>query len=589
MQASEALSSLPARLTAALSAAHPELPAERLHFAETDARFGDFQTNAALSCAKSLGEKPRELAERLAQSLQSLPWVAQAEVAGPGFLNLRLHDSALYASLDALSSAEATRAALPEGYAAKRTLVDFSSPNIAKRMHVGHIRSTILGDALSRLLAYVEVPLWRDNHIGDWGTHFGMLIAQAEKEGLEVSALTGFSVEAQEALYRRARQSAAEDATFADLARERLSRLHAGDVEALKLWRSLCDTSREELDAMYARLQVAFDETRGESAYHAALPGVVERLLKQGIAREDAAAVGVFFQELETLSDLSLSKQDTPFLVRKADGAFLYATTDIATLLERCETKDYARVIYVVDSRQSLHFRQLFEVGAQLGVEAELLHIGFGTILGADGTPLKTRDGEVVALSALLDEAKRKALALMEAQGVGAELEDREALADKVALAAIKYADLRQHRLSDYRFDLDKMVAFQGDAGPYLLYAYARIRSLLANAPAEDVEAATPDALATLAEGDHAPERQLALRLAAWPETVAGALASYEVHRLCEHLFQLAKLFSAFYAACPILKADTALRRARLALAQQVAKQLAQGLCLLGMPTVERM
>ncbi|HXS16686.1 MAG TPA: arginine--tRNA ligase, partial [Polyangiaceae bacterium] len=412
-----------------------------------DPRHGDYQINAAMSLAKQLKKNPRELGEQIAAQLRHEEAIAQADVAGPGFVNLTLAPGWIAAQVSAAVRDHA-RDGVPLVEQPLRVVVDFSSPNIAKQMHVGHLRSTIIGDALCKLSRFVGHHVIGDNHIGDWGTQYGLLLAGMQEVG-DLKALEDSPIEELERVYQVASKRAKEDEVFAERARKELSKLQAGDEENLALWRKFVATTRSALDSVYARMNVTFDEWLGESAFNEALPGVVAELLEKKIARHDQGAVGIFWQELAHVPD-SLKKQEQPFLVQKRDGAFLYSTTDIAAAKFRKSQWKADRCLYVVDARQSLHFTQLFAVVALLGIHMELEHISFGTVLDEAGKPLKTRDGKAVTLASLLDEAESRAQQRLRegiAEGkVHIPEEDVNRVARAVGIGAVKYADLRQNR-----------------------------------------------------------------------------------------------------------------------------------------------
>ena len=553
----------------------------------TDARHGDYQINGVLPLAKQLKQNPRALAEQVAKELASNEAIASVEVAGPGFVNLRLSDAWLARTLSEAARDHA-RDAVPESAQRERVVVDFSGPNIAKQMHVGHLRSTIIGDALVRILRFVGHTVIGDNHLGDWGTQFGLLIVGMREFG-DQQALTREPIVELERIYKQASERAKSDEPFAAAAREELAKLQSGDPENTALWRKFVDVTRHELDKVYERLDVQFDLWNGESFYNDALPGVIEQLRAARIVREDEGALCVFFGEIAEAPD-ELKRQKEPLIVQKQDGAFLYSTTDLATLRYRREELRANRAIYVVDMRQSLHFKQLFAVAKLLGwgdVRAE--HLGFGSVLGKDGKPLKTRDahGRAITLASLLDEAEQRALArLREAKEEGkVDLSDAEleAIARAVGIGAVKYADLHQNRTSDYQFDFDKMITFQGNAGPYLQYAYARVQSIFRKG---QVDPAAADAPVILGESE---EKVLARVLVRFGEVVHQAAESGQPHLITDHLYDLAKAYSAFFEACPVLKAEGDLRASRLTLCALTARQLKRGLGLLGIQTVDRM
>jgi arginyl-tRNA synthetase len=542
-----------------------------------DARHGDYQLNGVLPLAKQLRKPPRELALPVAERLAAHPAIARAEVAGPGFVNLTLDPAWLAAQLDG-DVADTARDGVPTVERPETIVVDYSSPNIAKQMHVGHLRSTIIGASLVALLRFVGHRVIGDNHLGDWGTQFGLLIAGMRAfgsgEALETDAIAEL-----ERIYKLASERAKTDTAFADEARSELAKLQAGDAENRALWERFVRTTRQALEQVYARLGVTFDEWLGESAYDAMLPGVVDELLARGIAREDQGAICVFFED-----DPKLGKNETPFIVRKKDGAFLYATTDIATILYRRDRFAADRSVYVVDVRQSLHFEQLFAVARKLGVTMRLEHVGFGTVLGTDGKPLKTRDGKAITLASLLDEAEARAAARIRDEGLEVPEDEIAAVARAVGVGAVKYADLRQNRLSDYQFDWDKMISFKGNAGPYLQYATARVGSLFRRGELDPAAASGPIRL------DAPEERALARELARFGDVAHDAAEHALPHLVCDHLYAVARAFSAFYEACPVLKAeDAATRASRVALCWLSGRQLRRGLGLLGLEVVERM
>ncbi|MET0341809.1 MAG: arginine--tRNA ligase [Polyangiales bacterium] len=555
----------------------------------TDPRHGDYQLNGVLPLAKQLKQNPRELAQKVATALVDEAPIAAAEVAGPGFVNLRLDEAWLARQLDQ-TLADHARDGVPVIEKSERVVVDFSGPNIAKQMHVGHLRSTIIGDALVRLLRFVGHEVIGDNHLGDWGTQFGLLIVGMRRFGDE-AALKAEPIVELERIYKLASETAKTDEAFATDARRELAKLQSGDAENTGLWQHFVAVTRGELDKVYARLDVRFDTWHGESFYNDRLTGVVKLLGERGLTREDQGAQCVFFGELEGSPD-DLKKQKEPLIVQKQDGAFLYSTTDLATLQYRHDALHATRAIYVVDMRQSLHFKQVFAVAKLLGWGAmRCEHLGFGSVLGKDNKPLKTRDasGKAITLASLLDEAEERALArLREAKAEGKLADDIDEaqlteIARAVGIGAVKYADLHQNRASDYQFDFDKMITFQGNAGPYLQYAYARVRSIFRKGEVD--EATVTGALAL----DAAEERVLARTLVRFGEVVHQAAESGLPHLVTDHLYALAKAYSAFFEACPVLKAEGETRASRLGLSLLTARQLARGLGLLGIQVVERM
>ena len=542
----------------------------------TNAKHGDFQLNGVLPLAKQLGKAPRELAGPVAAALLSSDAIAIAEVAGPGFVNLTLRPEWLAAHLDE-DVRDSSRDGVPAVPSPETIVVDFSSPNIAKQMHVGHLRSTIIGAAIIALQRCVGHRVIGDNHLGDWGTQFGMLIAGMRHFGSE-DALAADAITELERVYKLAADRAKTDTAFADEARAELAKLQSGDPGNRAQWERFVATTRVALDLVYARLGVTFEQWLGESAYDAMLPGVVETLMTQGIAREDDGAICVFFDDVP-----ELAKEKSPFMVRKRDGAFGYATSDVATVLYRRDHFHADRSLYVVDVRQSLHFKQLFAVARKLGIAMRLEHVGFGTVLGEDGKPLKTRDGKVITLASLLDEAEARAAIRIREEGLEVPEEELEQVARAVGIGAVKYADLRQNRLSDYQFDFDKMISFKGNSGPYLQYAYARIGSIFRKGA---LDPATESGALLLV----APEElALAKELARFGDVVHAAAESSEPHRVCDHLYAVARVYSSFYEACPVLKSEGATRASRIALCWMTQRQLGRGLALLGLSTIDRM
>ncbi len=562
-------------------------PRPALIRATTDAKFGDFQLNGAMKLGKELGKPPRELAGPIAEVLAEVDAIDKAEVAGPGFVNLHLSDAWIAERLTEVLM-DVTRDGVPEVEHSEKVIVDFSSPNIAKQMHVGHLRSTIIGDAISRILAFVGHDVVRDNHLGDWGTQFGLLIVGMREWGDE-QALVDDPIGELERVYKLASERAGNEETFADAARAELVKLQDGDPENRRLWEHFVEVSRTALDAVYDELDVTFDEWLGESAYHDALPGVVDDLLERKIAREDDGAVCIFWNELDG-TPKSLKKQKTPFIVRKKDGAFLYSTTDIATVLHRRDHFQADRALYVVDNRQGLHFQQLFAAMALLGVDMTLEHIGFGTVLGKDGKPLRTRDasGNVITLASLLDESKTRARARID-EGVAegrlrVRPDEMAEVSRVVGIGAVKYADLRQNRLSDYQFDWDKMISFQGNSGPYLQYAYARCASIFAKGGL-----AMDDATEARVLLEAPTEIALGKHLLRFSDVVFHAAATSQPHLICEHVYELSRAFNGFYTECPVLDAEGDTRGSRLALTALTARQIRRGLGLVGIGVVDRM
>ncbi|MBI2826432.1 MAG: arginine--tRNA ligase [Planctomycetia bacterium] len=624
-----------------------------------DAKFGDYQANLAMPLAKQLARPPRDVAAQIVAHLDVADLCHEPQIAGPGFINLTLRDDWLAARLGAAVSD--ARLGIAPAAKPRTFIVDYSAPNVAKPMHVGHIRSTVIGDSLYRTLKFLGHRAIGDNHIGDWGTQFGMIIhgykhfldkaayershvdelarlyrlvnqlvdyhegrarlpelekrvAEAEQTvaGLRAAPPTGDAKADKKAaqILRRAeadlaaaksdlaemrrRLAAVEaDARLARLARDHAgiaeavlaetAKLHADDAENLALWRQFMPDCMAAIQHLYDRLGVRFDETLGESFYHDRLRKVVDDLVAKGLARESGGAMCVFLEETPA-----------PMIVQKRDGAFLYATSDLATIQYRQERWQPDALLYVVDHRQSLHFQQLFAAARLWGYgHMEFAHISFGTVLGDDGRPFKTRSGDTVGLEGLLDEAVERAHAIVsandDAKSDGPELTaaDRKRIAQTVGIAALKYADLSQNRTSDYVFSYDKMLAMNGNTATYVQYAYARVRSIFRRGGV-DVERLRADAAPILL--DTPAERALAVALVQFAEALEAVLADYRPNQLTTYLFELANRYSTFFDQCPVLKAPSEeLRTSRLLLCDLTARTLAQGLALLGIDVVEQM
>lgn len=534
-----------------------------------DPKHGDFQTNAAMVLAKAARRNPRDIANHVAATWSEQA-LAEVAMAGPGFLNFKLTDAALVRGLHGkLGGHFVEKVERP-----KTILVDFSAPNVAKSMHVGHIRSTVLGDCLQRAARHVGHHVISDNHIGDWGTQFGKLIVGLRRFGSEERLLRNPIVE-MERLYKQAHEASQSDPELQEAARQELKKLQDGDPENLAIWRRFRELSQSAFDRIYSRLDVRFDHTLGESFYNTMLRDVVDDLMARGVARESEGAICVFFEEP--------GLKDKPFLVRKSDGAALYATTDLATVKYRVETFHPDEIWYVVDMRQSLHFQQLFATVKRWGLRAEMRHVGFGSILGADKRPLKTREGDPVKLEALLDEAVSRARAIVEERRPDLDEAERENIAEVLGIGSVKYADLVQNRHLDYVFEWDRLLSFDGNTAPYLLNAYVRIRSIFRKSGDPD------NAEYRLDAPSHARERELMMRLMQWEDAVGQVVQEQRPHHLCFYLFGLAGCFHSFFEECPVLKAEPTLRSHRLALCRMTAATLKIGCELLGLRTVERM
>jgi len=625
-----------------------------------DPRFGDYQANCAMPLAKVLGRQPRDIATALVNHLDVADMCDEVQIAGPGFVNLRLKSRFLGDSIVAMLKDD--RLSVPLATSPRTIVIDYSSPNVAKPMHVGHIRSTVIGDAIARTFRFMGHHVITDNHLGDWGTQFGMVIYGFKHFGIE-SALLNSPVEELSRLYRLVNQiieyhaanseiksarlavddaarmvdvaqhavtaakdpkekkslekslasiskkhaaaaenldklesivaSSVEDADFirladqhsaiADAVLNETAKLHEGDADNLALWKRFLPYCRDEIDRIYQRLGVSFDHTLGESFYHEMLGKVVDDLRSSGLASDSEGAVCVFLPEF-----------DAPMIVRKRDGAFLYATTDLATLFYRRQHFGADEILYVVDSRQSEHFDKLFAVARRVGFEdIHLVHVNFGTVLGADGRPFKTRSGSSVGLESLLDEAVARAMAVVCDPERSARLDppmdddEKRQIASVVGHGAIKYADLSHHRTSDYKFDLQKMVSMDGNTSTYIQYAYARVSGIMQKGGVE------LEAIARLEDTprlDDPAERALAMTLLKFGESLVQVRAEYAPNFLVDYLYETARAYAVFNENCPVLKAsDDQTTQSRLVLVALTARVLRQGLDLLGIQVVARM
>ncbi len=537
----------------------------------------DYQANGVMAVAKALGRPPREVAAEVVAHLE-IADLADVEVAGPGFLNLRL--SADYLSRRLLALLEDPMLGIERAREPRRVVIDYSAPNVAKEMHVGHLRSTVIGDALVRLHRLVGHTVIARNHVGDWGTPFGMLIEHLLDLG-EDRAIAELSIGDLNAFYQGARASFDASEEFRERSRSRVVMLQRGDAETRRLWRILVDQSVAYFSEVYAKLDVLLsaDDVWGESAYNDYLEGVVADLDALGLLVESDGARCVFPEGFT-----GRDGEPQPLIVQKNDGGFGYAATDLAAVRDRVFGLGADEMLYVVGTPQAQHFAMVFAAAREAGWLPDRVHcehVAFGHVLGPDRKMFKTRSGETVKLVALVDEAVERAEAGLVERGADLTPDERRELAGQIARAAIKYADLSTERQRDYVFDLDRMLAFEGDTGPYLQYAHARLRSILRRAG----DAAVPARLA-LAEP---AERDLALGLLALPEAVASALEGSAPHRLCTHLFDFAQRLTAFYEACPVLSAEGEVRDERLALCRLAARTLALGLGALGIDAPERM
>jgi len=543
-------------------------------------QFGDYQANGVMAVAKKLGMAPRQLAEQVLTHLDLDGIASKTEIAGPGFINIFLDPAFLASHVDAALKSDRLGVNQP---AAQTIVVDYSAPNVAKEMHVGHLRSTIIGDAAVRTLEFLGHNVIRANHVGDWGTQFGMLIAYLEKQQQENAG--EMALADLEGFYREAKKHYDEDEAFAERARSYVVKLQGGDEYFLQMWRKLVDITMSQNQITYDRLNVTLTrkDVMGESLYNPMLPGIVADLKAKGLAVESEGATVVFLDEYK-------NKEGEPMgvIIQKKDGGYLYTTTDIACAKYRYETLHADRVLYYIDSRQHQHLMQAWTIVRKAGYVPDsvpLEHHMFGMMLGKDGKPFKTRAGGTVKLADLLDEALERARRLVAEKNPDMAADELEKLANAVGIGAVKYADLSKNRTTDYVFDWDNMLAFEGNTAPYMQYAYTRVLSVFRKAAVD--EAALAAAAVVISEDR---EAQLAARLLQFEETLSVVARDGTPHVMCSYLYDLAGLFSGFYEHCPILSAESeAVRNSRLKLAQLTAKTLKLGLDTLGIETVERM
>ncbi|MCK8815188.1 arginine--tRNA ligase [Haemophilus influenzae] len=543
-------------------------------------QFGDYQANGIMAAAKKLGLNPREFAQKVLDNLQLSDIAEKLEIAGPGFINIFLNPTWLTTEISAALShknlgIQATN---------KQTVViDYSSPNVAKEMHVGHLRSTIIGDAVARTLEFLGHNVIRANHVGDWGTQFGMLIAYLEK--MQHEHASEMELQDLEAFYREAKKHYDEDEIFAEKARNYVVKLQSGDEYCRTMWKRLVDITMQQNQHNYNRLNVTLTEkdVMGESLYNPMLPSIVEDLKKQGLAVENDGALVVYLDEFK-------NKDGDPMgvIVQKKDGGFLYTTTDIAAAKYRYETLKANRALVFSDTRQSQHMQQAWLITRKAGYVPDsfsLEHKNFGMMLGKDGKPFKTRTGGTVKLADLLDEAIERATVLINEKNTNLSNDEKEAVIEAVGIGAVKYADLSKNRTTDYVFDWDNMLSFEGNTAPYMQYAYTRIRSIFNKT---DINSTALLAAPLTIKDDK--ERTLAIKLLQFEEAVQTVGKEGTPHVLCAYLYELAGIFSSFYEHCPILNAeDESIKLSRLKLALLTEKTLKQGLALLGIKTVEKM
>lgn len=539
--------------------------------AATNEKFGDFQTNIAMMNSKIIGKNPRVIAEEVINTISENDIIEKLEIAGPGFINIFLKDNFL---------GEYVKKSVIEGVDFSflnregEVIIDFSSPNIAKRMHIGHLRSTIIGESVKRIYNYLGYKTVGDNHIGDWGTQFGKLII-GYRRWLNQEAYKENAIEELERVYVEFSNLAEEDPSMEEEARLELKKLQDGDEENTRLWKEFIQVSLDEYNKLYKRMDISFDTYNGESFYNNMMQGVVDELVEKGIAVVDDGAKVVFFDESEKLN---------PCIVQKKDGAFLYSTSDIATVKYRRETYNINKLIYLTDERQQDHFKQFFRITEKLGWDVEKHHIWFGIMRFADGV-FSTRKGNVIRLEQLLDEGKKRAYDVVNEKNPDLSEEEKNNIAEIVGMGAIKYADLSQNRQSSIIFDWDKVLSFDGNTAPYLQYSYARIKSILRRAEAESHKVDLNKEMIF----ESPIERGLAHQITLFNDMVLKASEGCKPNLIADYLFELSKKFNSFYNSCPILNQEKSLLESRLLLASLTAETIKTGLSLLGIKTLERM
>jgi arginyl-tRNA synthetase len=578
---------LTSRLQAAFTAAGIALPEGFTPgvVIASDTRFGDYQSNAAMILAKQLKMNPRALAEQIKAALQVEDLCEKITVDGPGFLNLTLSPAALAQRLAVIVKDD--HVGVPPVAQPKTIVVDFSAPNIAKPMHVGHIRSTFIGDSLARVARFIGHKVITDNHVGDWGTQFGMII-HGWKTQLDQAKLKADPIHELVSVYKAVNAATKADEAVLETCKGELVKLQQGDAENLGIWKECVRLTLEQLEKVYGALDIKFDHYLGESFYNDALAPLVADMLNQGIATISDGATVVF-------SDGSVKPENDPFLIRekdewkaapciirKGDGGFLYATTDLATIDYRVKEWKADEIWYVVGAPQQLHFRQVFAAAQRRGITTKMIHIAFGSILGPDGKMFKTRSGETVGLLEVIDEAIERARAAADEKEQGLSAEEKDEIARIIGSGAVKYAELSQNRLTDYKFSWDKMLSLQGNTAPYLLNAYVRTRSIFRKL---DGTVTLTDDLAITEPA----ERALAMKLAQFAENAHDLLDDHRPNLLANYLYELANTYHSFYEACNVLRSEGTVRNTRLTLCEATSRVLKTGLGLLGIQTTERM
>ncbi len=571
---------LNSRLRDAMTAANIPAHCQPMVALGKNPQHGDYQANGAMAAAKAMKSNPRELAAQILEHLDLAGIADHTEIAGPGFINIKLSPQWLAGQVTQLG--QDPHRGVEQTAAPQTIVIDYSAPNLAKEMHVGHLRSSIMGDALARILDAQGHRVIRQNHVGDWGTQFGMLITHLQDQ---VALEGAVKLADLETFYRESKIRFDQDEAFAVRARNNVVKLQAGDPDALQMWKQFIDISVAHSEEIYAKLNVTLkhSDIHAESAYNDALPGVIQTLQDKGLAVENQGAQVVFLDEMT-------DKEGNPLamIVQKSDGGYLYATTDLAAVDYRCHQLQADRILYFIDARQSLHMKQVFAVSRKAGYASEhcsLEHHAFGTMMGEDGKPFKTRSGGTVKLSALLDEAVVRAAQLLQDKDSDLSATEQADAARKIGIGAVKYADLAKTRTNDYIFSWDSMLSFEGNTAPYLQYAYTRIQSIFRKAGLSP--AALPGQIAIIED----QEKALALKLLQFSETVEQVAREAYPHQLCSYLYELASLYMKFYEACPILRSDIdpEVRNSRLQLSRVTAQTLDSGLGLLGIEVMERM
>ncbi|MFL2840313.1 MAG: arginine--tRNA ligase [Pseudohongiellaceae bacterium] len=536
-------------------------------------QFGDYQANGVMALAKRLKQNPRKLAEQVKAKLNLSEFAEKVEIAGPGFINIFISNKFLNQQLNSVDKTRLVAKTLN----AETVVIDYSSPNLAKEMHVGHLRGTVIGDAIARTFEWMGHKLIRQNHFGDWGTQFGMLITLMLEQENATNKLNDL-----EAFYRAAKQRFDDDQDFATRARANVVKLQSGNKQCLQLWKSFIDISINHCQELYQKLNISLSKKDivPESFYQNQLAGIVKTLDNQGILVQADGARCVFLDEFKNKEGEPL-----PTIVQKSDGGYLYATTDLAGIKYRCQTLRASRVLYVVDARQGLHFQQVFTIAHLAGFtdsNSSLEHLSYGTIMGKDGKPFKTRSGDIVKLGDLIQEGIERAYNQVDKKNPDLSEQDKQKIAKVVGVSAIKYADLAKNRNSDYIFDWDSMLSLEGNTAPYMLYAYARIYSIFRRAQL-NIDADYKVIV------ESSEEKELALKLLQFTEEVEALLEECCPNQLCLYLYEIARIFMSFYEACPVLKSEGKVKQSRLGLCQLTALTLKQGLSLLGIETLDKM